>query len=292
MKILLSGATGFIGGRLDPLLVDAGHDVVAMTREPDSYDGPGTPAFGDTDDQASLEQAMRGCQVAYYLVHGLDEGAGFGDSDATAARAFGAAAAASGVAQIIYLGGLGREGDDLSEHLASRQEVEGRLGESGVPVTALRAALVIGKGSASFEMLRQLVARLPVVVIPPEAGDTKVQPIAAQDVLRYLVGVLGLPAAVNTVLEVGGPEVMTYEDMLHRMAQKLGKDTPGLKIPVLPALAAKVGVRVLTDVDPQLAVSLLDSLGNDVVVHDDTITSLLPGELLDFDAMIDVALAE
>jgi hypothetical protein len=97
---------------------------------------------------------------------------------------------------------------------------------------------------------------------------------------------------VNTVLEVGGPEVMTYEDMLHRMAQKLGKDTPGLKIPVLPVLAAKVGVRVLTDVDPQLAVSLLDSLGNDVVVHDDTITSLLPGELLDFDAMIDVALAE
>lgn len=292
MKILLSGATGFIGGRLAPVLVDAGHEVAAMTREPAGYDGPGTAVFGDTDDLASLERALQGCQVAYYLVHGLDESADFGDSDAEAARAFGEAAAAAGVEQIIYLGGLGREGDDLSEHLASRQEVEGRLGEAGVPVTALRAALVIGKGSASFEMLRQLVAHLPIVVIPPEAGDTKVQPIAAQDVVRYLVGVLGLPAAVNTVLEVGGPEVLTYEDMLHRMAQKLGRDTPGLKVPVIPAFAAKLGVKLLTDVDPQLAVSLLESLGNDVVVNDDTITHLLPGPLLTFDEMVDTALAE
>lgn len=292
MKILLSGATGFIGGRLGPLLVSAGHDLVAMTREPDSYDGPGTPTFGDTERVSSMEQAMQGCQAAYYLVHGLNEGANFGDSDAGAARAFGSAAAAAGVEQIIYLGGLGREGDDLSDHLASRQEVEGRLGESGVPVTALRAALVIGKGSASFEMLRQLVAHLPVVVIPPQASDTRVQPIAAQDVLRYLVGVLGLPSAVNTVLEVGGPEVMTYEDMLHRMADKLGRDTPGLKLPLIPAFAAKLGVKLLTDVDPQLAGNLLDSLGNDVVVNDDTITHLLPGDLLSFDAMVDVALAE
>jgi uncharacterized protein YbjT (DUF2867 family) len=292
VKILLSGATGFIGGRLGPALVDAGHDVVAMTREPDAYDGAGTAAFGDTDAPAAMETAMQGCQAAYYLVHGLNESADFGVSDAAAASAFGAAAAAAGVEQIMYLGGLGREGDDLSEHLASRQEVEGRLGEAGVPVTALRAALVIGKGSASFEMLRQLVAHLPVVVIPPEAGDTKVQPIAVRDVLRYLVGVLGLPAARNTVLEVGGPEVMTYEDMLHRMAQRLGQDTPGLKLPVLPTLAAKLGVKLLTDVDPQLAVSLLDSLGNDVVVNDDTITHLLPGELLSFDGMVDAALRE
>jgi uncharacterized protein YbjT (DUF2867 family) len=292
MKILLSGATGFIGGRLAPVLVDAGHDVAAMTREPADYDGPGTAVFGDTDDPASLERALGGCQVAYYLVHGLDGSADFGDSDAEAARAFGAAAGASGVEQIVYLGGLGREGDDLSEHLASRQEVEGRLGEAGVPVTALRAALVIGKRSASFEMLRQLVAHLPIVVIPPQAGDTKVQPIAAQDVVRYLVGVLGLPAALNTVLEVGGPEVLTYEDMLHRMAQKLGRDTPGLKVPVIPGFAAKLGVKLLTDVDPQLAVSLLESLGNDVVVNDDTITRLLPGPLLTFDEMVDTALAE
>jgi uncharacterized protein YbjT (DUF2867 family) len=292
MRVLLSGATGFIGGRLAPVLVDAGHEVVAMTRHPDTYDGPGTAALGDTGDGASMRAAMQGCTAAYYLVHGLNESADFGDSDAEAAGAFGAAAAAAGVEQIIYLGGLGREGDDLSEHLASRQEVEGRLGEAGVPVTALRAALVIGKGSASFEMLRQVVANLPVVVIPPEAGGTKVQPIAVRDVLRYLTGVLSLPAAVNRVLEVGGPEVMTYEDMLHRMAQRLGRDTPGLKLPVIPAFAAKLGVKLLTDVDPQLAVSLLESLGNDVVVNDDTITQLLPGDLMTFDQMVDAALAE
>jgi uncharacterized protein YbjT (DUF2867 family) len=292
VQLLLSGATGFIGGRLAPALVEAGHDVVAMTREPASYDGPGTEAFGDTDDPASMEAVMQGCRAAYSLVHGLNESADFGDSDAEAARAFGAAAAAAGVEQIVYLGGLGREGDDLSDHLASRQEVEGRLGESGVPVTALRAALVIGKGSAGFEMLRQLVAHLPVVMIPPQAGDTKVQPIAARDVVRYLVGVLGRPEAVNTVLEVGGPEVLTYEDLLHRMAQRLGRDTPGLKIPVIPGFAAKLGVKLLTDVDPQLAVSLLDSLGNDVVVNDDTITHLLPGDLLTFDEMVDAAIAE
>jgi uncharacterized protein YbjT (DUF2867 family) len=166
MKVLLSGATGFIGSLLGPALVDAGHDVMAMTREPDAYDGPGTAVLGNTDDPDSMETAMQGCEAAFYLVHGLGESADFGDSDAKAAHAFGAAAAKAGVEQIVYLGGLGREGDDLSEHLASRQEVEGRLGESGVPVTALRAALVIGRDSASFELLRQLVAHLPVVVIP------------------------------------------------------------------------------------------------------------------------------
>jgi uncharacterized protein YbjT (DUF2867 family) len=137
-----------------------------------------------------------------------------------------------------------------------------------------------------------VVARLPLVVIPPHGSTTRVQPIAIADVLRYLVGVLGLPAAINTVLEIGGPDVLTYEQMLHQMADRLGKDTPGIKVRVLPRWAAQIGVGLLTDVDPRLAATLLDSLGNDVVVTDDRITRLLPGPLATFAEMLDVALAE
>ncbi len=239
-----------------------------------------------------MTRAMTGCSAAYYLVHGLDSRGDSGDHDAAAAHRFGLAAAEAGLEQVVYLGGLGREGDDLSDHLASRREVEGRLGEGGVPVTTLRAALVIGAGSASFELLRQFVTGLPVVVVPPEAATTRVQPIALQDVVRYLVGVLGLAAAYDSTLEVGGPDVMTYEQMLHAVATRLGKDTRGLPVPVLPGAVARVGTRVLTDVDPDLAVTLLESLGNDVVVTDDAITRLLPGPLLGFAAMLDAALAE
>jgi uncharacterized protein YbjT (DUF2867 family) len=288
VKVLVSGSTGFIGEALLPALIDAGHDVLAMTRHLDSYDGPGTAVYGDTTKAASLVAAMDGCDAAYYLVHNLDTADSF-DKDHAAAEAFGRAAAQQDVKQIIYLGGLGREGDDLSDHLASRQEVEGLLCKAGVPVTALRAALVIGKGSASYELLEQIVEHLPLVVIPPEADSTLVQPIALPDVIRYLVGVLGLPDAIDSVLEVGGPDVMTYEDMLHRMATLLGKDSHGLKIPVIPTAIAKLGVKLLTDVDPQLAATLLESLGNDVVVNDDKILRLLPGPLMTFEEMLEAA---
>jgi uncharacterized protein YbjT (DUF2867 family) len=293
MTVLLSGASGFIGGRLAQPLVDAGHDVRAMTRRPEAYDGAGTAVAGDTDDEESLVAAMSGCDAAYYLVHGLDGGGDFEEGDARAARTFGRAAARAGVGQLIYLGGLGRQGDDLSDHLASRQEVEGRLGQSGVPVTTLRAALVIGRGSASFELLRQVVQNLPLVVIPPKASTTRVQPIAIDDVIRYLVGVLGDPRARNATFEVGGPDVMTYEQMLHVMARRLGKDTPGVKVPIIPSLLAKIGIRVVTDVDPQLAATLLESLGNDVVVTDGgRLAALLPGRLQTFDEMLDAALED
>ncbi len=291
MRVLLTGASGFIGGALAPVLVDAGHDVRAMTRKPEAYAGAGEPVAGDTDDRASLVAAMAGCEAAYYLVHGLDGPGDVGDHDADAARTFGLAAAEAGLRQVVYLGGLGREGDDLSEHLASRQEVEGRLAQAGVPVTTLRAALVIGAGSASFELLRQVVANIPVRLVPPRATETRVQPIALSDVLRYLTGVLALPAAVNATFEVGGPDVVTYAELLRIMAGKLGRRGPRIPVPVIPPFAAKIGVKLFTDVDPQLAATLLDSLGNDVVVHDDRITRLLPSRLQSLDAMLDAAIA-
>lgn len=291
MKVLVSGATGFVGSHLVPALVHAGHDVLAMTRRVDDYDGPGTAVAGDTSDVGSMRDAMAGCATAYYLVHGLDASDAFEEKDAEAARRFGQAAADAGVRQVVYLGGLGAEGDDLSDHLASRQHVEGELSRGGVPVTALRAALVIGAGSASFELLRQVVDNLPVLVVPPRAGETLVQPIAVGDAVRYLVGVLALEDAVNSVLEIGGPDVMTYEDMLRRMATRLGKHGPSVSVPVIPKIAAKIGVRAVTDVDPTLAATLLDSLGNDVVVTDARVTRLLPGPLMTFDEMLDAALA-
>ena len=163
--VLLTGASGFVGSRLGRALVESGREVRAMTRNPDTYDGPGTAVFGDVGDADSLATALEGCTEAYYLVHSLDS-RDFARKDAEAASAFGQAAADAGVRQIVYLGGLGRNEDDLSEHLRSRREVEELLGAAGVPVTVLRAGIVVGAGGLSWEMTRQLVDHLPVMVTP------------------------------------------------------------------------------------------------------------------------------
>ena len=160
MRVLVAGATGFVGRQLCPALLEAGHQVVAMTRKPEEYQGVGEPARGDVGDPASLVEAMRGCAAAYYLVHQLGE-QNFARADAEAATAFGGAAAQAGVGRIIYLGGLGNSADDLSEHLRSRREVESLLGDAGVPVTVLRAGIIVGHGGISWEMTRQLVEHLP-----------------------------------------------------------------------------------------------------------------------------------
>src|SRR6185312_9431975 len=188
--VLVTGATGFIGGHLVPALIEAGHQVRAMTRHPGDYDGPGEAVYGDVADPDSLPEALAGVRFAYYLVHSLDS-ADFEQRDAAAASAFGAAAAAAGVEQIVYLGGLGDDSDELSAHLRSRREVERLLAADGVPVTTLRAAVIIGNGGISWEITRQLATRLPAMVAPRWVR-TRTQPIALVDVIRYLVGVLGL----------------------------------------------------------------------------------------------------
>ena len=176
LTVLVTGATGFIGRRLVPELVERGHRVRAMTRNPEPYDGPGEAVGGDVHDRASLTEPLSGVDVAVYLVHSLDD-PDFERKDAEAARTFAQAAAASGVQQIVYLGGLGDDRDKLSAHLRSRREVEALLGEAGVPVTVLRAAIVVGAGGISWELTRQLVKNLPAMVVPRWVA-TRTQPIA------------------------------------------------------------------------------------------------------------------
>lgn len=288
--VLVAGASGFVGRRLTKALEDAGHDVRAMTRNPLDYSGPGTPVYGDVHDADSLPDALEGCSAAYYLVHSLDSPE-FERLDAEAARAFGKAAAAAGVEQIIYLGGLGSDSDKLSAHLRSRREVESLLGDAGVPVTVLRAGIVVGHGGISWEITRQLVEHLPAM-ITPRWVRTKTQPIAVDDVVRYLVGVLGNSAAIGRVFEVGGPEVLEYRTMLKRVAAIENRPLPIVPVPLLTPSLSSLWLSFVTDVDTQAGRALVDSMTNEVVVHDDSIRSVVPFEPMGYDDAVRQALAE
>jgi uncharacterized protein YbjT (DUF2867 family) len=289
-SVLVAGASGFVGRRLVPALVDAGHDVRAMTRHPDTYDGAGTPVHGDVHDPDTLSAALEGCRAAYYLVHSLDS-KDFERLDAEAATAFGRAAAEAGVQQIVYLGGLGSESDDLSKHLRSRREVESLLGAAGVPVTVLRAGIIVGNGGISWEITRQLVDHLPAM-ITPRWVRTRTQPIAVSDVVRYLVGVLDEARATGTVYEIGGPEVLRYSDMLQRVAEVKNRPLPIVPVPLLsPGLSSR-WLSLVTDVDTQAGRSLVDSMANEVVVQNDAIREVVPFEPMGYDDAVRVALEE
>lgn len=289
--VLVSGATGFVGGRLVPALVDAGHRVRAMTRHPESYEGPGEPVFGDVGDPGTLAEAVSDAQVAFYLVHSLGQG-DFERRDAEAARAFGLAAAAAGVRQIVYLGGLGDDADGLSPHLRSRRQVERILGESGVPVTVLRAGIVVGAGSVSWEITRQLVRNLPAMVVPRWVS-TRTQPIGIDDVVRYLAGVVDNEAALGRTFEIGGADRLTYDQMLQQAAEEmLGRRIPIVSVPVLTPRLSSYWIALVTDVDPITGRNLIDSMRNEVTQTDLSIRELLPGEPLGYRESVRRALAE
>ena len=291
LTVLVTGATGFIGSRLVPALLAEGHRVKAMTRRPDDYAGPGEPVGADVFDPGTLAEPMDGVDVAVYLVHSLDDN-DFEHKDAEAARAFGLAAAASGVRQIVYMGGLGKDGEDLSPHLRSRREVERLLGSSGVPVTVLRAAIVVGAGGISWEMTRQLIKNLPAMVVPRWA-DTRTQPIARDDVIRYLVGVIGVEKTYGQVYEIGGADRLTYVQMLQQAAEIInGRRVPIVTVPVRTPRLSSHWIGLVTNVDSTTAGNLIDSMSTEVLQTDYAIQDIVPGEPMTYQEAVRIAVEE
>ena len=289
--VLVTGATGFIGRRLVPELVERGMTVRAMTRRPEAYDGQGEPVGADVHDADSLTDALKGVDVAIYLVHSLDD-PDFERKDAEAARTFGRAAAEAGVEQIVYMGGLGADNENLSPHLRSRREVEALLGEAGVPVTVLRAAIVVGAGGISWELTRQLVKNLPAMVVPRWVS-TMTQPIAVDDVIRYLAGVIGKEEALGRVFEIGGADRLTYLEMLQVAAEvQGGHRVPIVQVPVLTPRLSSYWLALVTDVDTTTGRNLIDSMSTEVVVTDHSIREVVPGEPLTYAEAVRRALAE
>jgi uncharacterized protein YbjT (DUF2867 family) len=272
MRVLVAGATGFIGRALTESLTVEGHEVTALTRHAEGYSGFGTPVAGDVLDEEAMAKVLVDQDAAYYLVHSLAE-ADFAEKDRVAGRAFGAAARRVGVGQVIYLGGLGASADDLSEHLRSRREVESILREQ-TPTTALRAGIVVGDGGISWEILRQLVERLPVM-ITPRWVETRSQPIALDDALRALAGVLGRADCVGETYELGGRDPLTYRDMMLTVGRMISRRPLIVPVPLLSPGLSSQWLRLVTDVDLRTAKALVDSLTNEVVVHDHRIEELI-----------------
>lgn len=281
---LVTGATGYIGGRLVPQLLEAGYRVRCMARHPDRLrDHPWAPAVevvrADVTDPATLPVAMEGVDVAYYLIHSLGGGGDFEGVDRRGAISFTEAAGDAGVERIVYLGGLTPRGIDhggLSPHLRSRAEVGRILLEAGVPAVELRAAVIIGSGSASFEMLRYLTERLPVMVTPRWV-DNRVQPVAVRDVLRYLVGAARLPPDLNRSFDIGGPDVLTYRQMMQRYAAVAGlRPRRVVGVPVLSPSLSSHWVGLVTPVPSGIARPLVESLRHEVVCEEHDIARYLP----------------
>ncbi len=295
---LVTGATGYIGGRLVPELLAAGWRVRALARHPEALrDRPWSHDIevvrGDAGDPAAVRTAMEGVHVAYYLVHALGTGRRFESTDRRTALVFGQAARESGVARIVYLGGLYPEGEELSRHLDSRKEVGEILLASGVPTTVLRAAVILGSGSASFEMLRYLTERLPIMVTPRWVYN-RIQPIAIRDVLRYLVGSATMPDDVSRAFDIGGPDVLTYKDMMLRYAAVAGLPRRVIvPVNVLTPNLSSHWVGVVTPVPNSIARPLVESLVHEVVCKEHDIAGYVPDPrdgLVGFDRAVGLAL--
>ncbi|HAU48849.1 MAG TPA: DUF2867 domain-containing protein, partial [Planctomycetaceae bacterium] len=286
--IFVTGATGYVGGRLVPLLLEAGYRVRCLVREPRKLDArpwrqhPDLEVVNaDLEDREAVTEAMRGCKAAYYLVHSMvATGGTYADRDRDLARLFANAARSADLPRIIYLGGLGEMGPDLSQHLRSRRQVEEELASSNIPVTTFRAAMIIGSGSASFEILRYLVERLPVM-ITPKWVTTECQPVAISDVLHWLVSCLEVPETTGKTLEIGGDDVMAYQELMRVMAEELGlRRRIILPVPVLTPRLSSHWINLVTPVSYRIARPLAEGLKNRVVVTDDTTQRLMPHKAL------------
>ncbi len=296
--IFLTGATGYIGGRLVRWLLDRGWRVRVAVRSPEKLVArlwANDPGLGvvvvDLANRQALAQAMSGCGTAYYLVHSmLVAGSDFHARDRVLAEVFAQAAADAALQRIIYLGGLGETGPGLSEHLASRRSVEEALGAGSVPLTALRAGVILGSGSASFEILRYLVERLPAMVTPRWV-TTECQPIAVRNVLHVLVACLTTPGSVGATLDLGGPDVLSYRELMQTMAAALGlRPRIIVSVPVLTPRLSSWWIHLVTPIDHRLARPLAEGLRNRVVCRDQRTNELMPQHLLKVREAIDLAL--
>lgn len=276
----MTGATGYIGGRLVPALVAAGHRVRCVARSPERLAGRFDDVEvvrGDVFDEATMRDALQGVDAAYYLVHSMsDDRHDFQQSDRIAAERFGAAARAAGVKRIIFLGGLGRSGNTkLSKHLKSRHEVGDVLRDSGVPLTEFRAAIIVGSGSVSFEMIRYLTERLPVMIAPKWVA-TLCQPIGVRDVISYLVAALDHDGSIGKTFEIGGADRLSYREMMLRYASIRGLKRSLIVVPLFtPGLSSR-WVHLVTPIPSSIARALIDGLYNEVTVHDDAAAREFP----------------
>ena len=299
-RIAIAGATGYIGGRLAPRLLDAGYALRCLVRSPRKLEGREWAASPrveirktDLADGPSLTRELSGCDAAFYLVHSMTSAEGeYARQDLNLAFTFANAAREAGVGRIIYLGGLGETGSGLSEHLSSRRNVEAALASTGVPVTVLRAAMIIGSGSASFEILRYLVHRLPLM-ITPKWVSTSCQPIAVENVLAYLVGVLAVPETAGGVFDIGGSEILCYRDIMCIMAEELGLPRRWIiPVPILSPRLSSYWIHLVTPLSKKIARPLAEGLKNEVVCREDRITRLIPQKLLNVREAIHAALSQ
>ena len=286
--IFVTGASGYIGGRLVPRLLDAGYRVRCLARSPKKLESRAWASnprvqivTGDVADTGTLIEAMQGCGPAYYLVHSmLASGDEYAEQDRRLATGFASAAAAAGIERILYLGGLGETGQGLSEHLASRREVEAALASTHVPVTVFRAAMIIGSGSASFEILRYLVERLPVMVTPRWVR-TENQPIAVRNVLHYLIAALEVPETIGATLDIGGADVLSYREVMRIMAEELGLPRRlVIPVPVLTPRLSSLWIHLVTPLSARIARPLAEGLRNRVVCRNTEAQRLMPQRLL------------
>jgi uncharacterized protein YbjT (DUF2867 family) len=291
-KVLITGATGFIGRLLTQRLLDEGCTVRCMVRREAAGIPTGVETVqGDMLQPLTLRPVLEGIDTAYYLVHAMSGGrAGFERRDREAAGNFVAAADKAGVRRVIYLGGLGETGDDLSEHLKSRLEVADILKTGRFATTFLRAAIIIGAGGASFEMVRSLVNRLPVM-ITPRWVTTRCQPIAVDDVIAYLYGCLVDERTAGRTLDIGGPEVLTYKEMMERFGRIEGRNLFILPVPVLTPKLSSYWVGLITPVPPSVSMPLIEGLKNEVVCRENAIRDIIPIRLTPYEEAVRKALA-
>ena len=296
--VLVTGATGYIGGRLVPELLNAGFRVRVMARQPRNLADRDwfkqvEVVFGDAALPASLSAALSGVDIAYYLIHSMGAGAEFEALDRINAMNFASAARDNHLKRIVYLGGLYPQQKDLSPHLKSRKEVGEILLASGVPTTVLRAAVIIGSGSLSFEMLRYLTERLPIMVTPRWV-DSKIQPIAVRDVLHYLIASAYMEPSINRGFDIGGPTVLTYREMMMEYAKVAGlKSRKIVSLPIMTPSLSSHWVGLITPVPKGIARPLMESLINEVICKDRDIAAFVPDPeegLTDFHRAVELAL--